>query len=355
MLTALLFLAAAALPVPTPDPAVEESVRNWIVAADESAKAGNAPEAAANLWRAAEATDHKLRDYHRAVALYDRLVREYPAARLARAAASRRDDISRATAEGAEPYARFERVRAELSRLDREAARKEVREIVDENPKFPIADEALLWLADRAAEAGDVDEAEKTWRELLARFPQSAVAAHAWAGLGRSAFARGDWTVAEDAFSRIAGTSVAGAAIVSRKEVEIVRRHRTRAERLRWVLGFLAIAVVAAVVTVEPKRLPRAVRASVGRELLYTAPVFALLVLVAPHEGRASIAAVAALGVGFLWAALVWADAARPALARPSLKAMSTIAGTLTGIALAYVVLYALDLLVAVERLIGDA
>ena len=135
----------------------------------------------------------------------------------------------------------------------------------------------------------------------------------------------------------------------------MVRRHRTRAERLAWVLGFLAVAGVGAVASVDPRRLRGAVAKSWGRELLYAGPVFAILVLVAPHEGRWSMAALGALGIAFLWAALVWADAARPALTRPSLRAVSTVAGTLTGMALVYVVLYALDLLVAVERLVGDA
>ena len=349
------FLLAAALPVSTPVPGALGRVDAWIRDAVAAAKAGKTSDAAANLWRAAEAADHDLRDYPRAVELYDRLVLEYPAARLSRGAALRRDAVVRATAGGSEPFARFERVRAEFSKLDRGDARAEVRAIVKEHPSFAIADEALLWLGDRAAEAGDPEEAGESYRELLQRFPESAHAAHAWAGLGRAAFAEKEWAAAEDAFSRIAGTSVAGAEIVSRKEVEMVRRHRTRAERLGWVLGFLAIAGVAAVATVDPRRLRAAVRASWGRELLYAGPVFVLLVVVAPHDGRGSIAALAALGVAFLWAALVWADAARPAFARPALRAASTVAGTLTGMALVYVVLYALDLLIAVERLIGEA
>lgn len=351
----LALLLAAALPVATPIPAVEANVARWVAAADAAATAGNGSEAATNLWRAGEAADRQLRDYDRALAIYDRLVKDHPAARLTRGAAARRDYIAKATAGGAEPFRRFERVRADYAKLDPHDAEAEVRAIVDEHPSFAIADEALLWLGDHAAEAGDAGEARRTYHELLQRFPDSPLAAHAWAGLGRAAFAEKDWAAAEDAFARIAGTSVAGAAFVSSKEVEMVQRHRTRAGRLVWVLGFLGLAIGAAIVTVDPRRLRGAVRASIGRELLYAGPVFVLFVLIAPSDGRGSIAVVALAAVAFLWTALVWADAARPALARPSLKALSTVVGTLTGLAIVYAVLYALDLLVAVERLIGEA
>ena len=84
------FLLAAALPVSTPVPGALGRVDAWIRDADAAAKAGKTSDAAANLWRAAEAADHDLRDYPRAVELYDRLVLEYPAARLSRGAALRR-------------------------------------------------------------------------------------------------------------------------------------------------------------------------------------------------------------------------------------------------------------------------
>src|SRR5687767_3035832 len=92
----LLALLIAALPVATPDPAVAAQVDRWEAAANEAADAGNAPDAAANVWRAAEAADKKLRDYDRAVALYDRLLKDYPAARLSRGAATRREYVVKA-------------------------------------------------------------------------------------------------------------------------------------------------------------------------------------------------------------------------------------------------------------------
>lgn len=351
----LSLLLAAALPVATPDPSVVAKVDRLVAAADEAAAAGNASEAAANLWRAGEAADRELRDYDRAVALYSRLVAEYPAARLTRGAAARRDYVAKGISAGAEPFRRLERVRSEFATLDRGDARAEVRDLVATFPDFPYADEALLWIGDRAAEGEDADEARRAYRELLDRFPRSPLAAHAWAGLGRAAFAAKDWDAAEEAFARIAGTTVAGASFVSAKEVDMVRRHRVRANRLRYVLAFLAIAGVAAAATVDPRRIRAAAKSSVGTELFYAAPVFALVVVIAPKDGRGSLAALAATFILFLWVTLIWADAARPAFARPALRALSTIGAAITGLAIVYVLLYALDLLIAVERLMGEA
>ena len=356
MLLALALLAATALPAFEPDPTVVAKVDGWVVAADEAAKAGNTSEAAANLWRAAEAADRQLRDHERAVSLYDRLIREYPAARLTRGASARRDYVAKGIAGGGlEPFRRFERVRADFAKIPRADARAEVRDIVASFPRFAYADEALLWLGDRAAESEDAAEAARAYRELLDRFPESPLAAHAWAGLGRAAFAAKDWDAAEEAFQKIAGTRVAGASVVSAKEVDMVRRHRIRAGRLRWVLGVLALSAIAAAATVEPKRLKAAARASVGNELLYAAPIFALVTFLAPSDGRPALAAVAATSITFLWASIVWANAARPALARPALRALSAAAATVTGCAIMYVLLYALDLLIAVEKLLGEA
>ena len=352
MSLAILFAAAvvAALPASTPDPAVAAQVDRLVESADQ-----DPAQAAANLWRAAEIADKKLRDYERALALYDRLLREHPSARLARGAAVRRDYVARGVAGGAEPFRRFERVREDFATLDRREARDEVRAIVKEFPSFALADEALLWLGDRAAEDGDAAEARERYRELTVRFPESALVAHAWAGIGRAAFDEGDYAAAEDAYRRIAATSVAGADLVSRKEVERVQLHRIREERLYWVLGFLGLAAVAAAATVDPKRVRSATRAAAGRELLYAGPLLALLVLIAPSEGRFALAAVSAAGLGFLAVALIWADASRPALSRPALRAVSTAVGTLAGAAILYLVLYSLDLLVAVESLLGES
>ena len=351
----LALLLAAALPTSTPDPAVLAQVDRWEAAAVSAEEAGDASRAAANLWRAAEAADKKLRDYDRALALYGRLAEEYPAARLTRGALARREYVARAIAGGAEPFRRFERVRDEFAKLGSPAAREEVASILEDHPDFALADEALLWLADRAYDDHDARDARVRYRELIERFPESPLVAHAWAGLGRAAFAEKDWAAAEEAYARIAETSVAGAALVSRREVKMVRQHRIRAGRLRWVLGFLAVAGVLAIATVEPRRLGAAARRAVGRELLFAGPVFLLLVLIAPSDGRFALASIACAGIAILLAAVIWAEAARPAVTRPGLRVACTALGTAAGAAVLYVVLYALDLLVAVERLLGEA
>lgn len=356
VLTAAFALPAGAAPLPaaTPDPAAAKQLEARLAAADAAAARGDVSAAASNLWRAAEIADRKLRDYATALSLYDRLRKEYPAARLTRGAAVRREYVARAIAAGEEPFRRFERVRAEFATLERSVSRDEVRSILEDHPDFPIADEALMWLADRAVEDGDPAEARRRYREIIDRFPQSTLVPHAWAGLGRAAFDEKDWSAAEAAYARIAQAGGAGSALVSRKEVEMVVRHRIRAGRLRWVLGFLGVVAVAAAVTVDPRRLRTGVRAAAGRELLYVGPLFALLVLIAPDEGRGSLAVLGASAILFLILSLLWVHAARPAFSRPALRVISTVMGTAAGAAVLYAVLYSLDLLVAVETLLGE-
>lgn len=306
----------------------------------------------AELWRAAEKADHEDRDYARAVALYDQLRTEHPSARLARGAATRREYIARAIAGpgGEEPFRRFEVVRATYKELGLEKARAEIEAIRAAFPAFPLDDELLLWLGDRAVEQDDHARARDAYQELADRHPSSPLRGHALAGVGRASFELGDYRRAEAAYESVAGTGMAGARYVSETEITRVRRHVDRAVRVRWVLGFLAVLAVAAAATVDPRKLVPSARRAIGREMLYVAPVLGALVLIAPADARGSLAAVAAAGIAYLWAALLWVEAARLRLAGRAARLASTFAATAGGAAVLYAVLYALDLLVAVER-----
>ena len=66
------------------------------------------------------------------------------------------------------------------------------------------------------------------------------------------------------------------------------------------------------------------------------------------------MAAIAAAGLGMLALALFWAEAARPAFTRPAARLAATGIATLAGAAVLYVVLYARDVLVAIEQVAGS-
>ena len=311
-----------------------------------------APADAAALWRAAEEADHEAREYARALALYDRLRTEFPSARLARGAETRRDYIARAIAvTGEEPFRRFEIVRSDYQSLGLEKARAEIEAIRAAFPAFPLDDELLLWLGDRASEGDDQARAREAYQELVDRHPESPLRGHALAGVGRTSFALGDYARAEAAYESVARSGMAGARFVSETELARVRRHVDRAGHVRWVLGFLALLAIAGVATVDPRKLATSARRAFGREMLYIAPVLAVLVLIAPADARTSLAIVVATGLAYLWVTLLWAEAVRPRLAGSRAARLgSTLVATAGGAAVLYAVLYALDLLVAVER-----
>ncbi len=328
-----------------------DPVAAHVAAAEAAAKKGDVAEAAASLWRAADTADRKQRDYARALSLYDRLLAEYPSARLARGAETRRDYVRRGVAGGEEPFRRFEIVRAELGRADPPRARAEVEAILAEFPSFPLADELVMWLADGDADGGRWSEARERYRKVVEAFPESPLAGYAWAGIARASFELGDYAEAERAFGNVSGTSVAGAEFVSKHEIERVRRHVNRQKTAKAVAVFLALVLVAGAATVDRARVRAALGRAVGRETLYLAPLLALLVLVAPGEARLPLALVIAAGLAWLLLAITWAEAAKPALAR--FRAAGALLATAGGAAALYVVLYALDLLVAVERVAG--
>lgn len=304
----------------------------------------------ADLWRAAEKADHEDRDYARAIALYDQLRTEHPSARLARGAATRREYLARGISTGEEPFRRFEIVRATYKDLGLEKARAEIEAIRAAFPAFALDDELLLWLGERATEAGDLSRARAAYQELVDRHPESALRGYALAGVGRSSFELGDYRRAEAAYEAVAGTGMAGARYVSETEITRVRRHVDREVRMRWVLGFLALLFVSAAATVDPRKVVPSARRAIGREMLYVAPVLGALVLIAPADSRGALAVVVTAGLAYLWVALLWAEAARPRLAGRAVRLASTFAATAGGAAVLYAVLYALDLLVAVER-----
>lgn len=328
-----------------------DPVAAHLMAFEAAREKGDAAEAAANLWRAADTADRKQREYARALELYDRLLKEYPAARLARGAETRRDYVRRATAKGEEPFRRFETVRADYARLKPADARKEIDAIRREFPDFPLGDELVMWIADRAAETRDWKEARAQYREVVESFPESALAGYAWAGIARASFELGEYEEAEKAFGRVAGSGVAGAEFVSKKEIERVQRHVRREKGARVIGSFLALVLIAAALTIDPRRVRDASRRSVGKELLYLAPLLGVLVLIAPSDARLPLATVAIVGLVWLLLAITWAESAKPALARA--RAASALLATAGGAAALYVVLYALDLLVAVERIAG--
>ena len=308
---------------------------------------------ASDLWRAAEAADHHDHDYARAIELYGKLVTDFPGARLSRMAQSRHDYLVQATAKGIEPLRRFESVKEGWSTGDHAAGEAQVLSILADFPDFPLRDEVLLWLGDRAAERRDWKAARARYQQILDEMPKSALAGFALAGVGHAAFESGDYDASAAAFEKIAETNIPGAKGVARGERDRVLKHVARRRRLRVAIAVLALALAAAMGTVDRSRLRGAASRAVGREVLYVAPLLGVLALVAPSDARVPLLAIGSAGLAVLVAALVWAEAARPGATRPLARAAAALVATASGAAAIYAVMYALDVLVAVEKAVG--
>ena len=337
-------------------PVEDPEVAALIAAADEAAARGDATAEVANLWRAAERADRTLRAFPVAMALYRRIVEDHPSSRLSRGASARLAYLQGAV-EGAdgdtEPLRRFERVRAEYSRMDRDEARREVEAILREHPSFPRADELLLWLGDRALEEGRFHESRRWFERLIEEHPDSTVRGHALAGLGRATFETGDYKASERAYEALSDDALAGARWVSAREIDRVRAHVRREAQLRVVAVLLLVLAIAGAATVDGRRVAAAARRAFGREILYTGPVLAMLVLIGPSDARLALALIGVAGLAYLWLVLLWAEAARLSLRGWASRAGTVAVALLGAGCVLYTVLYALDLLPAVEQLAG--
>ncbi len=319
-------------------------------AADAAAARGDAAAAAADLWRAGEAADHEARDYARAIRLYDRLIAEHPSARLSRSAAARREVVARATAFGEEPFRRFESLRARFASLERAAAIAEAEAIAESFPDFPLGDELALWIADRAAEAGRAGDARQGYERVIARWPDGAAAGHALAALARLHLASGEFASAEATYRRLAESALPGASTVATQELAALRTRAARDARGRAAGWVAVVAGLMAAAAIDPRRLRGAIRRSLGRELLYVAPILGVLVWLAPPPSRGGVAWLALTGLLLVWAAVVWAESARRAWTTPRGRAWSAGGAALASTGLLFAVLHRLDLVAAVER-----
>jgi tetratricopeptide (TPR) repeat protein len=125
------------------------------------------------LLAAARACEDKLADPERALALYERILREQPDASVA-AAAERRATELRATATG--PFAR------DFAELITNADQLAVVDVIVRGDAlaaatWPGAADATLWLADWLRRTGRYDAAEAHYAIVIARWPSSARAA----------------------------------------------------------------------------------------------------------------------------------------------------------------------------------
>lgn len=297
------------------------------------------------LFLAARACEERLHDPARALAIYERLLARFPDARVAVAAGRRarhlREQIGQ-TGASTEEARRFAQLVFEGERLPLPEALRRADELASQ--AWPGAAEVLLWSAELVRRRGELGDAMRRYREVLARFPRSAAAALATRGLAGAAVERGDWQLAEEMARQLPSADPAD--VVTREELLAKARTGRTASRWFW-LARLALAagllgLFGSLLQVAGGKLGAALRIlrRPPIEVAYMAPA-ALVMIGASFTGNAAIApAVTAICGGGL--ALAWLSGATLSAARlagresPWRSAGHLLASVLGALAVAY-------------------
>jgi hypothetical protein len=310
-----------------------------------------APADADALYAAGRAVEDKLVDPARALALYERLLREKPDARAAEAA-ERRAIILRAELGPGDAYrtqaTAFAALVAAADRTPDVVTRAEALAAQD----WPGAPATMLWLAEWQRRRGDFVGAEAHYAAVATRWPAAREAVIARRGEAGAAVDTRRW---DHAAALVAALPVAEEAdrLMKRELERAIRRGRLR-ERLylaAWVGLVLALLGLIASFAHAAIRAGR-VSAKPPIEVIYGAPIAAVLIAASFTAHRAIGPAVTKISV--IGLVLAWLSGGALELAGGRLRAVLHVVACVLGVvAVAYLALTSdglLDLLVETVR-----
>lgn len=320
------------------------------VAEIERAPAGT-PSLDYALFRAGQACEDTLADPARALALYERLVRELPDAGLVIAAGRRIEQLrDRVGAAGrhAREAAELAALVAGADRLAPDELDRRARALAD--AAWPGAPEAALWHAEWLRRSRRLADAAARFAAIAARWPGSPRALEALRGAAGTALDARAWDRAEELARRLPAIEPADRVLREELlEAAAVGRRRARGYAIAWLAVAVIACGLAASFAEALRRAPRPRRLRAPLELLFLAPVAAVLVGVAltTHETIAPAVLIMSSG-GLVLAGLSGATldllraGGRPLGRRALLHAALSVAAV---IALLYIALLRDDLL----------
>ncbi len=238
-------------------------------------------------------------DPARALALYDRIARELPDARVAASAERRAQYLRSQIGDGS--YAGQAR---DLARLIAGADRLAPEEVVRRgtalvNTPWPGAADAALWLADWSRRSGYIAEAAARYADVATRWPHTKQAREAALGAAGCAIDAGDWDRAEELATTLPSATPFDQ-LVRSDLIAAAARGRRRDRRYRDAYLALAAAIAALLASLADAAL-RGGRTAISfrpaTEVLFLAPVSGVLVLLAFTAHRAIAPAVARISV----------------------------------------------------------
>lgn len=252
------------------------------------------------LFRAGQACEDTLADPARGLALYERLVRELPDAGIA-IAAGRRIELLRGQVGAGGQHAREA---AELARLIAEADQlapaeldRRARSLTEVD--WSGASDAVLWHAEWLRRGKRFVEADARFAEVVARWPGTPQANDALRGGAGAANDAGDWARAEELARRIPEGDPADR-VMSEELLATAAAGRRRDlwYIIAWLAVVAALAGLGASFADALRRAPPPRRVRLPSELIFLAPVAAVMIGVAltTHETIAPAVTIVSAG-----------------------------------------------------------
>lgn len=254
------------------------------------------------LFAAGRACEDRLHDPARALAIYERIVRDYPDAGVS-IAAERRATMLLGARDHAREAADLARLRAEADRLA--PAEVETRARALSAADWPGAQDAALFLADWLCRTGRYAEADQRYADFIARgdsIPHALVARRNQAGCAIDAR---NWARAEELARRLSTADPVDAAI--RTDLLAAANTGRRREQLymvAWVVAALALlALLASLIEAILRGGARRPTWQPPIEVVYIGPVAAIVIAASFAIDQVIAPAVVRITVGGLVAA----------------------------------------------------
>jgi len=288
-----------------------EDPRALALAIDAIEKAPVAPDLADTLFAAGRACEDRLHDPARALAIYERILRDLPTARVA-AAAERRAERLRA---GIGAHGEHVREAAELAELIASADTLPIDDVIRRASAlaaapWPGAPDAELWLAELLRRLGRYAEAQDHYAAVVTRWPRSPQATAALRGGAGNALDAHRWDLAEKLTRQLPVTELADRILHDDLLAAAAkgRRHGTF-YLLAWIAFLVAcagmVASLADAILRGGRRLP-SLRPPF--EAIFLAPL-ALLLVVTSYTTNSTAAPVVA-AIALCGAVLAWISGA---------------------------------------------
>ena len=305
-------------------------------------EAPTTPALADVLFAAGRACEDRLHDPARALALYERIVRELPDAGISIAAARRIELLAGARGHAHEA--------AELAALTAGADRLPVDEVVRRADAliaapWPGAADAALWLADWRCRTAHFADAQARYARVIERWPAGDQARLARRNAASCAIDAGDWTRAEQLAARLpVADDVERAIRADLLESAARGRARDRLYASSWAglaLAFAGLLASLAEAALRGGRRRPALRPPI--EVMFLAPVAAVIIAASFTTHRAiapAVLLISLVGLALAWLSGTTLDLARTRGRPVRMRAVIHVIACVTGVlAIGYIAL----------------